>query len=215
MNCLDYKTSKEYFKKLYKMTEEELEFEFMKNFFISNNLELHYNIIRSRLFLEFFAPTNYFLNKTHGYTIETIKKAVHESVSWCSTYLDVANVVRQTDREELLKDIDVPINNLLERTKHLCLKAFGYFNTLVELCVSSKNHLLYLSKRIFNQNNYPELNQVFSYEGECSFESEEEVEKFGETHGIGKGENDIEVIKEVHESLLSEIKLNDQMFQKT
>lgn len=40
-----------------------------------------------------------------------VEKAVRHGVS-CSTYIDIANIACQTDRKELLEDIDVPNKNI-------------------------------------------------------------------------------------------------------
>lgn len=69
MNCLDCQTPKEYFDKLNETSKEELECEYKKKLFISNNIELTYNTLRSKLFLQFIKATSFFLHKTHSYTI--------------------------------------------------------------------------------------------------------------------------------------------------
>ena len=219
MNCFDSNNVKEYFETLGSMTKEQLLDEYKKNYYVSNNIKLKYNVLRSRLYLELFEPIDFYLHKTYQYDFERLKKAIQDCLLWCVTYLDTSGLLRSY-RVEFLEKIETPKEEkLLEIVKVFCLRVFRHENAFIDLCITAKNHLLYLAKRILDKTSYEEMyqlissTQLISYEDELAFEDEKEIEKFEKYSGIERKEEINDVVKEVYDSLLLEIAINDKDFQ--
>ena len=103
--------------------------------------------------------------------------------------------------------------DLIKRVKVTCLEVFRYFNTLVELCVTTKNHALYLYNRLFGVFD-AFTDQFVSYEGEYKFIDNSEIKEFEDKEGIDRYEQPNEIVKEVIDSLISDISFQDLMFDR-
>ena len=201
MNCLTFKTQKEYFDSLTKMSNEELHAEYEKNIYLCNRYELAYNILRSHIYLSFIEPLTKFVEKKEEINPQKLEEIIIDTVKWCVLYLEICAIIETTEKQA---SADCSKERLFKNVKESCLKAYRCHNSLIELCVLSKNCALYLSKKMLNKTNY-NFDQVISYEGEESFEKEEDVKRFEHDNTIADKTESKDIINEVLETIILDI----------
>lgn len=209
MNCLKFETIKEYLNEIRNMNKENWRDEFEKSLYLTNHIELEYNILRSHIYLEFIEPLDSLVRRNKTIDYQNIEKVFLNCAKWCKTYLDISYVIQTHDNKKQEKG-DVSEAKLFEAIKLITKQVFRQFNSLVDLCITAKNYALYLAKKILDKSNY-DLDQFAHFEGEIDFTDDSIIKDFENKQGLTKSEPK-ELIKEVIESLIFDIHELDWSF---
>ena len=210
MNCLKCKNDEKYFDTLKTLSISELKEEAKKNTFLSKDIELKYNILRSHIYLDFIEKIKTKLDKNNDVTKKDTKENIMDCVQWCQTFMDICYVLESYE-ETRKEEIEIDDENALECVESSCHQALVNFNSLVELCVIGKNYALYLYKKLFNLGGVW-TNQYASYDGEYTFKDDDEVKHFEDEELIEKLEKPNDIVKETIDSLIWRINSIDKFF---
>ena len=115
--CLDYATLDDYNNSLEKMSKEELEKEFRKHHSLEDKIKRTYNIIRSRVFVEFIEildEASLRRNHNNKKYLDRLKESVFDCIQWCDTYSTIFSFFDNYDKEA---DVCSAEDCLLENVK--------------------------------------------------------------------------------------------------
>ena len=210
-NCLECGSLDDYYKLLEAMTKEELETEFRKNSFLKDKIKRTYNIIRSRVFVEFVEVLNEASlrrNQNSKFYLDKIKESIFDCIQWCDTYSTIFSFFYNDNREA---DITSADDCLLENVKDSARICFKYANALLDFLVLSRNSAAYLNKKLFNESS-PAFDKMIDIDGELAFNNQEDVEKFERNNLIEKTDNLEDIARQLQDNFYFELDEIDESF---
>ena len=176
MSCLKYQSLDDYCKSVDQLSkDDELIIEYQKNYYLSERIKRTYNLIRSRVFIDFVAVIDKYSNKSTTENKEKIKKAINDCVLWCDTYLNIASIYDGFERKA---NVEPPAkDNLIKAIKKTAKRCFAYLNTLEDFCIKTRNYAAYLLAKLFNER-CNDFDRVCHYDEELSFVDEKDIISF-------------------------------------
>jgi len=208
MNCLFFQNPDHYVESIKNYSQHQLSKELKKHLFINEKLRFEYNLMRSFIYINTIEELDSLSVKDSKEKIEKIKELFEFSIDYLTRYIDIPEVIKQCG---VLLDVEVKEDDLLEKVIEESSKSRVYFNTFIDLCVSIKNHLIYFYKKFFKQVYESSIRPDYHYDSELSFKTDEDDKKFELSEDLPANLDGDELIKEIKDSLILTIRLNDKM----
>ena len=179
MGCLKYQTLDDYYKIVGQLVKEnrndDLIIEYQKNYYLSKRIQHAYNMIRSYVFIDFVNMLDKYAKRNKLQNPEVIKKACLACVEFCDTYLNIASLYENYDKQP---PIEAPSKERLDYyVKKTAKRCFAYINTLEDFSISVRNYAAYLLAKFFNER-CGDFGRVYHYEEELSFANDDEIKEF-------------------------------------